>query len=246
MISANDLRGALAIMPTPAKEGADRLDATNTIDLDETARLAESLVRDGATGIMALGTMGECATTSQSDYEPYVDCLLQTVRGRIPTFVGTTALGGHEIARRIRFVKERGATGTLLGIPMWQPATLDMAVQFYASVAETFPNFPIMVYANPRAFRFAFGVDFWKPIVDRGAHGYVREVFQQRYPPRGGGRDQGPSEFRSAGRPRLRVCSAFPGDGDHMLDSRSWTAAGPRAHEGAGGARRPIGQDRGR
>ena len=69
MISANDLRGALAIMPTPAKEGADRLDATNTIDLDETARLAESLVRDGATGIMALGTMGECATTSQSDYE---------------------------------------------------------------------------------------------------------------------------------------------------------------------------------
>jgi trans-o-hydroxybenzylidenepyruvate hydratase-aldolase len=167
MISANDLRGALAIMPTPAKEGADRLDATNTVDLDETARLAESLVRDGATGIMALGTMGECATTSQSDYEAYVDCLLKTVRGRIPTFVGATALGGHDVARRIRFVKERGATGTLLGIPMWQPATLDMAVQFYASVAETFPDFPIMVYANPRAFRFAFGVDFWKAIADK-------------------------------------------------------------------------------
>jgi trans-o-hydroxybenzylidenepyruvate hydratase-aldolase len=167
MITANDLSGALAIMPTPAKEGADRLDAANTVDLDETARLTESLVRDGATGIMALGTMGECATTSQSDYEAYVDCLLKAVRGRIPTFVGTTALGGHEIARRIRFVKERGATGTLLGIPMWQPATLDMAVQFYASVAEAFPDFPIMVYANSRAFRFAFDLDFWKRIVDK-------------------------------------------------------------------------------
>jgi dihydrodipicolinate synthase/N-acetylneuraminate lyase len=167
MIKANDLRGALAIMPTPAKEGSDRLDATNTVDLDETARLAESLVRDGATGIMALGTMGECATVSHSDYEAYVDCLLKTIKGRIPTFVGTTALGGHEIARRIRFVKERGATGTLLGIPMWQPATLDMAVQFYASVAATFPDFPIMVYANARAFRFPFGVDFWKSIVNK-------------------------------------------------------------------------------
>ena len=104
MINANDLRGALSIMPTPAKDGADRLDATNTIDLDETARLAESLVRDGATGIMALGTMGECATTSPSDYETFVDCLLQTVRVGIPTFVGTTALGGHEIARRTLFV----------------------------------------------------------------------------------------------------------------------------------------------
>jgi trans-o-hydroxybenzylidenepyruvate hydratase-aldolase len=167
MISANDLRGALAIMPTPAKEGAERLDAVNTVDLDETARLAESLVRDGATGIMTLGTMGECATVSNSDYEAYVDCLLKTIRGRIPTFVGTTALGGHEIARRIRFVKERGATGTLLGIPMWQPATLDMAVKFYADVAQTFPDFPIMVYANPRAFRFDFGIDFWGPVVQK-------------------------------------------------------------------------------
>jgi trans-o-hydroxybenzylidenepyruvate hydratase-aldolase len=167
MITANDLSGALAIMPTPAKEGADRLDAANTVDLDETARLAESLVRDGATGVMALGTMGECATTSHSDYEAFVDCLLKTVRGRIPTFVGTTALGGHEVARRIRFVRERGATGTLLGIPMWQPATLDMAVEFYGSVSQTFPDFPIMIYANPRAFRFAFDIDFWRRIVDK-------------------------------------------------------------------------------
>lgn len=167
MITAEDLRGVLAILPTPAKEGAEQLDATNTVDVDETARLAENLVRDGAAGIMALGTMGECATTSQNDYEAYVDCLLQTVRGRIPTFVGTTALGGHEIARRIKFVRERGATGTLLGIPMWQPATLDMAIKFYADVAQTFPDFPIMVYANSRAFRFPFGVDFWKSIVEK-------------------------------------------------------------------------------
>jgi trans-o-hydroxybenzylidenepyruvate hydratase-aldolase len=167
MLNSKDLQGVLAIMPTPAKGGADRLDAANTVDLDETARLVESLIRDGAIGIMALGTMGECATVSQSDYEAFVDCLLKTVRGRIPTFVGTTALGGHEIARRIRFVKERGATGTLLGIPMWQPATLDMAVEFYASVAKSFPDFPIMVYANSRAFRFPFGVDFWKAIVEK-------------------------------------------------------------------------------
>jgi dihydrodipicolinate synthase/N-acetylneuraminate lyase len=154
-------------MPTPAKEGADRLDAVDTVDLDETSRLAESLVRDGACGIMALGTMGECATVSHNDYEAYVDCLLKTVRGRVPTFIGTTALSGHEIARRIRFVKERGATGTLLGIPMWQPATLDMAVQFYASVSETFPDFPIMVYANSRAFRYAFDLDFWRVVVEK-------------------------------------------------------------------------------
>jgi len=167
MITAKDLKGALAIMPTPAKEGAERLDATDTVDLDETARIADNLVRDGAAGIMALGTMGECATTSQADYEAYVDCILRTVRGRIPTFIGTTALGGHEIARRIKFVRGLGATGTLLGIPMWQPATLEMAVKFYADVSETFPDFPIMIYANPRAFRFDFGAAFWGPVATK-------------------------------------------------------------------------------
>ncbi|MDE0034296.1 MAG: dihydrodipicolinate synthase family protein, partial [Deltaproteobacteria bacterium] len=81
MLEAKDLQGVLAIMPTPAKDGADSLDAVDTVDLDETARLAESLVRDGVSGIMVLGTMGECATVSRSDYEAYVTCLLETVRG---------------------------------------------------------------------------------------------------------------------------------------------------------------------
>ena len=141
MLEAKDVQGVLAIMPTPARDGAESLDAVDTVDLDETARLAECLVSDGVAGIMVLGTMGECATVSRSDYEAYVTCLLETVGGRVPTFVGTTALGGHEIAQRIRFVKDRGATGTLLGIPMWQPATLDMAVTFLWHGGRGVPGF---------------------------------------------------------------------------------------------------------
>lgn len=167
MIGPWDLRGVLAILPTPAKEGADRWDATDTVNLDETARLVEQLIKDGVGGIIALGTMGECSTLSQADYEKFVDCVLATVRRRVPTFIGTTALGTHEVVRRIRFVRERGADGTLLGIPMWQPATLEMALTYYASIAEAFPDFAIMVYANTRAFRFDFGVEFWEQVVRR-------------------------------------------------------------------------------
>jgi len=96
MISAQDIRSVVAVVPTPAKQGANHWSATDTVDLDETIRLVESLILDGAKTIMALETMGECATVSQRDYESFVDCLLSTVRGRILTFVGTTALGTHE------------------------------------------------------------------------------------------------------------------------------------------------------
>jgi dihydrodipicolinate synthase/N-acetylneuraminate lyase len=167
MLSAQDLRGMYAIPPTPAKPGADRWDATDTVDLDETARFTERLIQDGVSGFMVLGTTGECATLSQEDYEKYVDCFLATVNKRVPTFVGTTAMGTHEIVRRIRFVRERGADGMLLGMPMWQPCTLEMAVQHYATISEAFPDFPIMVYANPRAFRFEFPPAFWRQVVER-------------------------------------------------------------------------------
>ena len=150
-----------AIIPTPAREGAERWDATNTVDLAESARVVDQLIRDGASGLIVCGTTGECATLIREDYETFVDCVLSTVNKRVPAFIGTSALGMHEVVRRMRFVRERGADGTLLGLPQWQVCTTEMAVKFYAALSEGFPDLPIMVYANTRAFRFPFDADFW-------------------------------------------------------------------------------------
>lgn len=167
MITAQDVKGVVAVMATPANPGADRVDATNTVNIDEAVRNTEMLIKDGADWIMALGTTGECATLSNEDYYTFVDAFLSTVRGRVPTFLGTTALGSHEIAKRMKFAKEHGATAALMGIPMWQPATLDMAVQHYADFSAAFPDFPIMVYANSGAFRFNFPVEFWEGVAKK-------------------------------------------------------------------------------
>lgn len=161
MLSSAELRGLYAIIPTPARPGAEALDAVNTVDFAETERLINALIRDGARGLIVLGTTGECATLSSADYEAFVDCVCSTVRRRIPTFVGATALGGHEVYRRLRFALDCGADGSLLGLPMWQPVTTPMAVKYYAAVAEAFPTLAIMVYANVRAFRYSFPIEFW-------------------------------------------------------------------------------------
>ncbi len=167
MLGPRDFRGVYAIIPTPAKPEAARWDAVDTVDLDETARLVERLIADGVHGLIALGTTGECATLTGAEYEAFVDCVLSTVRRRVPTFIGTSALGTHEVVRRIRFVAGRGGDGTLLGLPMWQPCTTDMALRFYETVAQAFPRFAVMVYANQRAFRFDFNADFWRALPRR-------------------------------------------------------------------------------
>ena len=166
MLSASDIRGVYAIIPTPAKDGADRCDAIDTVDLAETERVVNRLIADGVNGLMVLGTTGECATVTTPEYEAFVDCVLATVRRRVPTIIGTTALGTHEVVQRTRFAAERGADGILLGLPMWQPLTVDMAVEYYRGISEKFPRLAIMVYGNGRAFRFSFPPDFWSRVVE--------------------------------------------------------------------------------
>lgn len=167
MLNSTDLRGLYTIIPTPAKTGGDRIDAVDTVDLDETGRLVEQLIADGTNGLIALGTTGECATVTPEEYDGFTDRVLKTVAKRVPAFIGVTAPGAHEAARRIALVRDRGADGVLLGMPIWQPLTLDMAVEYYRSISAMFPTVPIMVYANARAFRFNFSnPEFWARIAD--------------------------------------------------------------------------------
>ena len=167
MLSAQDLRGVIAIPPTPSKEGAERWDATNTVDTDELARGLNQLIEDGVNGIITFGTTGECATLSSEDWQIAADCVISTVNKRVPLFVGTTTLGVHETVKRLRFIKERGADGTILGLPMWQAFTTPMAVEYYATISEAFPDLAIMVYGNSNAFRYFFPIPFWAQVSKR-------------------------------------------------------------------------------
>jgi dihydrodipicolinate synthase/N-acetylneuraminate lyase len=164
MMQARDYQGLYGIIATPTIAGGDRLDAEHSVDLAETERLVERLLADGVSGLIVCGTTGECATLSEPDYEAFTACVLETVRRRVPTFVGATAMGGHQVVRRLRRLQQLGADGTLLGLPMWQPLSVPGAVDFYAGISSLFPELTIMVYANARAFRFGFGPDFWAAV----------------------------------------------------------------------------------
>jgi len=168
VLGAGDYRGLYSIIPTPALADSSFRPGEPTVNLEETARLVNNLVRAGSAGIIALGTTGECATVPSWDYEPFVRCLAEAVAGRVPLFVGATALGQAEVMARLAVVRDAGATGTLLGLPMWQPMTTPMAVRYYAAVSQAFPELDIMVYANQRAFRFPFydDADFWAQLAD--------------------------------------------------------------------------------
>jgi trans-o-hydroxybenzylidenepyruvate hydratase-aldolase len=152
------------MVPTPCKPGADGWDATDSVDLDESARMMDSLIRDGIGLIAACGTTGECAALLWDEKRAFIDTLVQANRKRVPIFAGPTALGTKEIVRQMRGLKDVGADGAFVGLPLWQTPTIENSVQFFADLGQAVPDMPIMVYANPMFFKSTFPTVFWEGV----------------------------------------------------------------------------------
>ena len=163
-IEASEIRGAWPILPTPAKDNASDWRESNTVDLVETERVVEALIASGVNGMLSLGTYGEAHSLTWEEKKAFAGCVIETIRGRVPFFVGTTSLNTRETIRQTREMHDMGATGTMLGTPMWCKADLQTAVGFYKDVIEACPDTAIAVYANSEAFKFEFPRPFWAEV----------------------------------------------------------------------------------
>lgn len=163
-LTAADINGTWAILPTPAKPNASDWRAEDTVDLDETVRVVDALIRAGIDGLLSLGTFGECSTLTWEEKRGFMAAVAETVRGRVPYFGGTTSLNTRETVRQTRAAHDLGVDGTMLGPPMWCYPDLPTTLRFYRDVAEACPEMAICVYANPEAFKFDFPRPFWAQI----------------------------------------------------------------------------------
>jgi trans-o-hydroxybenzylidenepyruvate hydratase-aldolase len=166
LLTVDDVHGAWAIMPTPARPGASDWRMEETVDLDETARVVEQLIASGVDAIVSLGTFGEGASLTWDEKRQFMATVVETVRGRVPYFCGTTSLNTRETIRQTSAAYDIGCDGTMLGLPMWQIADVPTAVQFFRSVAEACPEMAICVYANSETFKFDFPRQFWAQVCE--------------------------------------------------------------------------------
>jgi dihydrodipicolinate synthase/N-acetylneuraminate lyase len=166
MLTPQDIKGAWAIIPTPAKAGASDWRAENTVDVDESARVVNELIEAGVQGILSMGTLGEAATLTLAEKRTFMQTIVDAARKRVPVFVGTTCLNTRDTVALTREAVDMGADGTMLGIPMWCQPSVDTAVQFYKDVAEAVPDINIAIYANPEAFKFDFPREFWARVAE--------------------------------------------------------------------------------
>ncbi|WP_017776858.1 dihydrodipicolinate synthase family protein [Paraburkholderia kururiensis] len=166
LLTADDIQGCWAIIPTPARDGADQWSAVDTLDVEETRRIVNAMIDAGVDGILSLGTLGECGALTWAEKELFMRTLVEAAAGRIPIFGGTTALGTREAIAQTRAARDIGLDGTMVGPSMWNKPDVAAAVRFYQDLAEAVPDMAICVYANPFVFKFDFPPPFWAQVAE--------------------------------------------------------------------------------
>jgi len=153
------IRGVLGIVPTPSTPDADHWWCTNSVDLDETARMVEIIVAGGIRILMTNGSFGEGATLTWQEQQDFTSCIADTIEGRGLLFAGVTTLNTRDTIMRGRRLIELGADGLFLGRPMWMSLDPAGIVRYYEDIAEALPGVPLVVYDNQFAFKAKITTD---------------------------------------------------------------------------------------
>ncbi len=150
MLTAQYLKGIMAMMPAFATPDAADINATNTVAVDNLKTAVDKIIKDdGAQVIATTGSFGEFHTLLWPEFETITRATVEAVNKRVPLFIGCTALNSREVVQKMRVARDAGAEGVLVGVPFYFPATVENAVRFYHDIGELFPDLAIMIYHNP-------------------------------------------------------------------------------------------------
>ncbi|MGK6322975.1 dihydrodipicolinate synthase family protein [Sphingomonas sp. DT-51] len=123
-----------------------------TLDLPDTQRVVDELIRDGVTGIIALGTVGENNSLDYDEKVAVLRAIVEVVKGRVPVITGVSEYDTRRAARYAQAAEKAGADGLMLLPPMVYVPKPDELVAHFRGVAER-TALPIMLYNNPPAYR---------------------------------------------------------------------------------------------
>jgi 4-(2-carboxyphenyl)-2-oxobut-3-enoate aldolase len=149
MVTAKDVGGVMAMMPSFSTKDAGDLNSKNTVDVDSLKAGVERMINDGIDVITTTGSFGECYNLHWDEYKTLAAAAVDAVKKRVPLFIGATSPNAREVVERLKFVQDIGGDGTLLGVPYYDAQSPDYMADFYSQIAEMFPKLGILIYHNP-------------------------------------------------------------------------------------------------
>lgn len=136
-----------------------------SIDLGATQRMVDNLIRDGVTGIIALGTVGENNSLDFDEKVRVLSAIVEVVDGRVPVVTGVSEYDTRRAVRYAQAAEQARADGLMLLPPMVYVPKPHELVAHFRGVAEN-TALPIMLYNNPPAYRTVIDRDVLSALVE--------------------------------------------------------------------------------
>src|SRR5215212_709085 len=111
VLTAQELRGVMGMMPAFTTPDGGDVNATNTIDVDNLKAGVDKMINDGIDVITTTGSFGECYNLTWDEYKTSAAAAVEAVKKRVPLFVGATSPNVREVVERLKFVQDIGADG---------------------------------------------------------------------------------------------------------------------------------------
>jgi len=136
-----------------------------SIDIRATEAGFDALVRDGAHGLVLMGTVGEGNSLEPDEKRAVLKAAVECVDGRVPVVAGVSELTTARAAAFARDAEKLGASGLMVLPAMVYVPTEDELVAHFREVARA-SALPIMLYNNPPAYRVNIGLDVIRKLLD--------------------------------------------------------------------------------
>ena len=138
----NQFHGIIGYTITPFSADGEQL------DLPALGQSIDRLIADGAHAIAPLGSTGEGAYLSDSEWQQVAQFSLERIAKRVPSIVSVSDLTTAGAVRRARFAQQHGADAVMvLPAAYWKLSEAEI-LQHYRAIGAAI-DIPIMLYNNP-------------------------------------------------------------------------------------------------
>jgi len=123
-----------------------------SLDVEATQRVIEGLLRDGVSGLIVCGTVGENCSLSRAEKVTVMAAAKEVVRGRVPLIAGIAEFTTDFAAETAREARKVGVDGIMVMPALVYSAKPHETVAHFEEVARA-TDLPVMVYNNPPIYR---------------------------------------------------------------------------------------------
>lgn len=136
-----------------------------SIDLAQSQRVIDNLVKDGVHGIIAMGTCGENNSLDPGEKQTLLRAVTEVVAGRVPVVTGVSEFDTRRAVAFAKDAKQAGADGLMvLPAMVYVPTEAELVMHFRAVAEAT--DLPVMLYNNPPAYRVNISVAVLEALKD--------------------------------------------------------------------------------